>query len=55
VYARHGRTFQAKDLQDFFSQESWYHKVPDYTDAVLTAQDQHNLEVIQAAESRAKK
>ncbi|WP_224249607.1 YARHG domain-containing protein [Hyalangium gracile] len=55
VYARHGRTFQAKDLQDFFSQEPWYRKDPAYTDAVLTPQDQRNLEVIQAAESRAKK
>jgi hypothetical protein len=55
VYARHGRQFQAKDLNDFFSQEDWYHKDPAYSDALLTAQDQHNLEVIQAAESRAKK
>lgn len=55
VYARHGRTFQAKDLNDFFSQEPWYRKDPAYTDARLTAQDQRNLEVIQAAESRAKK
>jgi hypothetical protein len=55
VYARHGRPFQAKDLADFFSQEPWYTQDPAYTDARLTAQDQRNLEVIQAAESRASK
>jgi hypothetical protein len=55
IYARHGRTFQSKDLNGFFSQESWYRPDPAYTDALLTPQDRHNLELIQAAESQAKK
>lgn len=52
VYARHGRVFQAKDLQDFFSQESWYQPDPAYTDARLTAEDQQHLKLIQAAEAK---
>ncbi|NMO21662.1 YARHG domain-containing protein [Pyxidicoccus fallax] len=55
VYARHGRVFQAKDLQDFFSQESWYQPDPAYTDARLTAEDQQHLKLIQAAEAKAGK
>ncbi|MCP3136009.1 YARHG domain-containing protein [Pyxidicoccus xibeiensis] len=52
VYARHGRVFQAKDLQDFFTQESWYQPDPAYTDARLTPEDQRHLELIQAAEPK---
>ncbi|MFP2933824.1 YARHG domain-containing protein [Pyxidicoccus sp. 3LG] len=52
VYARHGRTFQAKDLQEFFSQESWYQPDRAYTDARLTGEDKKHLELIQAAEAK---
>lgn len=52
VYARHGRTFQAKDLKEFFSQEPWYRKDPAFTEARLTDQDRRNLELIQGAEAR---
>ncbi len=55
VYARHGRVFQAKDLQDFFSQESWYQPDPTYTDARLTAEDKQHLDLIAAAEAKAGK
>ena len=55
VYARHGRVFQAKDLQDFFSQEPWYQPDPAYTDARLTAEDKQHLDLIQAAEAKAGK
>ncbi|WP_205525426.1 YARHG domain-containing protein [Pyxidicoccus trucidator] len=55
VYARHGRVFQAKDLQDFFSQESWYQPDPAYTDARLTPEDKQHLDLIQAAETKAAK
>lgn len=55
VYARHGRVFQAKDLQDFFSQEPWYQPDPAYTDARLTAEDKQHLELIQAAETKGAK
>ncbi|MBZ4418806.1 YARHG domain-containing protein [Myxococcus sp. RHSTA-1-4] len=55
VYARHGRVFQAKDLQDFFSREPWYQPDPAYTDARLTAEDQQHLTLIQAAEAKAAK
>ena len=55
VYARHGRVFQAKDLQDFFTQESWYQPDPAYTDARLTAEDKQHLELIQAAETKGAK
>lgn len=55
VYARRGRVFQAKDLQDFFSQEPWYQPDPAYTDARLTPEDQQHLDLIQAAETKAGK
>ncbi|MFP2909915.1 YARHG domain-containing protein [Pyxidicoccus sp. 3LFB2] len=53
VYARHGRVFQAKDLQDFFSRESWYQPDAAYTDARLTPEDKQHLDLIQAAETKA--
>ena len=55
VYARHGRVFQAKDLQDFFSQEAWYQPDPAYTDARLTPEDQQHLDLLQAVEVKAGK
>jgi hypothetical protein len=55
VYARHGRVFQAKDLQDFFTQESWYQPDPAYTDARLTPEDKQHLDLISAAEAKAPK
>lgn len=55
VYARRGRVFQAKDLQDFFTQESWYQPDPAYTDARLTPEDKQHLDLIQAAETKAGK
>ncbi|MCY1017134.1 YARHG domain-containing protein [Pyxidicoccus sp. MSG2] len=55
VYARRGRVFQARDLQDFFSQEPWYQPDPAYTDARLTPEDQQHLDLIQAAETKAGK
>jgi len=54
VYARHGRTFDAKDLKEHFSIRSWYRADPAYTDARLTALDKRNLELIQQAEKTAR-
>jgi len=54
VYARHGRTFDSKDLKEYFSIRSWYRADPAYTDARLTPVDKRNLEIIQQAEKTAR-
>lgn len=54
VYARHGRTFDSKDLKDYFSIRSWYRADPAYTDARLTPVDKRNLELLQQAEKTAR-
>ncbi|HEX8702606.1 MAG TPA: YARHG domain-containing protein [Myxococcaceae bacterium] len=54
VYARHGRTFDSKDLKEYFSIHSWYRADPAYTDARLTPVDKRNLELIQQAEKTAR-
>ena len=54
VYARHGRTFDSKDLKEYFSIRSWYRADPAYSDARLTPVDKRNLELIQQAEKTAR-
>jgi hypothetical protein len=54
VYARHGRTFDSKELKEFFSGRSWYRADPAYTDARLTSVDKRNLELLQKAEKTAR-
>lgn len=39
VFARHGRTFKSKDLQEHFGKQSWYTPDPSYADSRLTAAD----------------
>jgi eukaryotic-like serine/threonine-protein kinase len=51
VYARHGRIFDAPDLQRYFSTRSWYRPRSDYADADLTANDRANAALIKSAES----
>ena len=53
VYARRGRTFQANDLQNYFSQKPWYRQNPSYSDSLLTSVDQENARVIQEYENKA--
>lgn len=53
VYARHGRTFQASDLQNYFSQRPWYRQNASYTDALLTDVDKENIRIIEEREKTA--
>lgn len=51
IYARHGRQFESKDLQEFFNSQSWYTINPNYSDALLTEIDLKNISFIQEQES----
>lgn len=50
IFARHGYKFKSKDLQDFFSQYSWY--VPRYSDvsSSLNKIEKSNVETIKSWE-----
>lgn len=52
VYARHGRTFDAAELQRYFESRSWYKPRYDYTEAELTETDRANIKLIQTVENR---
>ncbi len=47
IYARHGRTFQAPDLQNYFSQRPWYRQNTSYSDGLLTEVDKANVKLLQ--------
>ncbi|HKP13190.1 MAG TPA: YARHG domain-containing protein, partial [Blastocatellia bacterium] len=48
--ARHGRIFDAQDLQRYFSTRPWYRPRSEYKDADLTANDRANVALIKSAE-----
>ncbi|MFL6275198.1 MAG: protein kinase domain-containing protein [Blastocatellia bacterium] len=50
IYARHGRIFDAPDLQRYFSTRTWYRPRSDYSDADLTANDRANVALLKTAE-----
>ena len=50
IYARHGRIFDAPDLQRYFSTRSWYRPRDDYKEADLTANDRANIALVRSAE-----
>jgi len=53
IFARHGRLFQAEDLNTYFSSQSWYNGYlaeEEFDDSVLNEFERKNLELIQAAE-----
>lgn len=55
IYARHGRTFDASDLQEYFSRKAWYHgnTAPSaFTEDVLTETEKRNLSLIRTAEDQ---
>lgn len=53
IYARHGRIFKDKELQKYFSEQSWYKPNPDFKDEQLTEMEYKNLSVIRLAEESA--
>jgi hypothetical protein len=55
IYARHGRKFDAADLQEYFNSKSWYHAETaptDFKEDVLNEIEKKNLELIKTAESQ---
>jgi serine/threonine-protein kinase len=52
VYARHGRQFDSPDLQKYFGSKEWYEPRDDYQDAMLTASDRKNVDLLVVAEKR---
>ncbi len=51
VRARHGATFRAQSLRDYFEPAEWYHPDPAYNDARLTRVDRQNIRLIQTVEA----
>jgi len=49
IYARHGHMFQTKDMQAYFSKQSWYRENPYYT-GKLTDIESYNVELIKSRE-----
>nr|WP_264675730.1 YARHG domain-containing protein [Bacillus cereus] len=49
IYARHGHIFQTKDMQTYFSKQSWYRENPYFT-GVLTNIESYNVELIKSRE-----
>ena len=53
MYARHGRVFKDKKLQQYFEAQSWYKPNPEFTDDQLSEVEIQNLAKIKAAEETA--
>ena len=53
IYARHGKVFREKWLQDYFSSFPWYKANPAYTDRALTPVERRNVAAILAYEKKA--
>ncbi len=55
IYARHGRKFDAQDLQEYFNRKPWYqgNTAPsDFDENVLTETEKKNLDLIRTAENQ---
>jgi hypothetical protein len=50
IYARRGRAFKSKVLQEHFQDMSWYRVDDKYTDAKLTSSDNRNIKMIRSVE-----
>jgi hypothetical protein len=46
IFARHGRRFGRRDLQDYFERQSWYRGDPNYSDARLSKMEERNAAFI---------
>lgn len=51
VYARKGRKFNSKDLQEYFNQFEWYEPKYDNVQELLTKHDRENIRKVKKAES----
>lgn len=57
IFARHGRKFDASDLQDYFNQKTWYHGEIDpaaFDEGVFNDVEKRNLDLIRIAEEQLK-
>jgi hypothetical protein len=50
IYARRGRIFKDKELQKYFSEQTWYKPNPEFKDEMLTEKEYKNLAIIREAE-----
>ena len=53
IYARHGRKFNSRELQDYFNSKSWYNGTidpDDFTDGMLSSIEQQNVQFLSAKE-----
>jgi hypothetical protein len=53
IYARHGKVFKQKWLQDYFESLPWYKANPHFSNGQLTAIERQNLELIAQASKSA--
>jgi hypothetical protein len=49
IYARHGYLFKSEDLQQYFTNKSWYKQDSSY-DGVLNTIEKYNVDLISAEE-----
>lgn len=52
IYARHGRSFRAEWLQQYFWSQPWYDQKEDFDDAQVSGTDKVNVETIVKYETR---
>ncbi|MGI8732949.1 MAG: YARHG domain-containing protein [Pyrinomonadaceae bacterium] len=52
IYARHGRSFRAPWLQQYFWSQPWYEQKEDFTDEHVSGTDKLNVETIVKYENR---
>lgn len=53
IYARHGRKFQTKEIQEYFNSKSWYTgtiEIKDFKDSYLNVYEKANIKLIQRLE-----
>ncbi|MEC7984797.1 MAG: YARHG domain-containing protein [Myxococcota bacterium] len=50
IFARHGRAFKTPKYAEHFAQQAWYRINPNYSDSLLTANDQANIKLIRSFE-----
>lgn len=54
IYARHGRLFQAEDLENYFNAQPWYYgriSASDFDESVLNEYERANLDLIKEVEA----
>lgn len=50
IYARHGKIFETKEIQEFFEQKSWYKKNSNFQDSSITQVEKENVAFIRKIE-----